>query len=78
MVSVLRPGQRIINIPGIGVQTSRRAVSVAAAADWWAAGGAPTPIAVYQPKGAADLRDKLRQPCHAGHVQRRAGDCAKF
>lgn len=50
----LRPGQRIVNIPGIGVQTSRRAVSVAAAA-WWLAGGAPTPIAVYQPKGAASL-----------------------
>lgn len=27
MVSVLRPGQRHINIPGIGVQTSRRAVA---------------------------------------------------
>lgn len=27
----------------------------AAAVPWWLAGGAPMPIAVYQPKGAADL-----------------------
>lgn len=33
----------------------RHAAAAAAAADWWTAGGAPTPIAVYQPKGAASL-----------------------
>jgi hypothetical protein len=42
MVSVLRPGKRILHIPGIGVSTSRRAVS---------AGGVPssllTDIAAY-------------------------------
>ena len=55
MTTILRPGQRILNIPGIGISASRRAVQSAAAADWWLAGGAPTPIAVYQPKGAASL-----------------------
>lgn len=35
----LRPGQRILNIPSIGVQASRRAVSAGAAADWWAVAG---------------------------------------
>ena len=54
MVSVLRPGQRILNIPGYGVQTSRRAVASGAAA-WWLAGGAPTPVAVWQPIRAASL-----------------------
>ena len=51
----LRAGQRHLSIPDFGVTTSRRAVQVAAAADWWTAGGAPTPLAAYQPKGAASL-----------------------
>lgn len=51
---VLRPGQRVVHLPGIGVSASRRAVSVAAAS-WWLAGGAPAPVAAYQPKGAASL-----------------------
>jgi hypothetical protein len=54
MTIILRPGQRILNIPGIGVSTSRRAVQAAASADWWAVAG-KTCIAAYQPKGAADL-----------------------
>jgi hypothetical protein len=29
----------------------------AASSDWWRAGGAPAPIAVWQPKGAASLAD---------------------
>lgn len=29
--------------------------AAAAAVPWWLAGGAPTPVAVYQPKGAASL-----------------------
>lgn len=33
--------------------TFDRHAAVVAAANWWQAGGAPTPIAVYQPKGAA-------------------------
>jgi len=33
MVSVIRPGQRVLQIPGFGVQTSRRAVSVGGAAN---------------------------------------------
>lgn len=53
-IMVLRPGQRVVNVPGIGVSVSRRAVASGAAA-WWLAGGAPTPVAVYQPKGAASL-----------------------
>ena len=35
--------------------TFDRRAAAAAAAPWWLAGGAPTPIAVYQPKGAASL-----------------------
>ena len=53
-IMVLRPGQRVVHVPGIGVSASRRAVSVAAAS-WWLAGGAPAPVAAYQPKGAASL-----------------------
>lgn len=53
-VMVLRPGQRVAHVPGIGVRASRRAVS-SGAVDWWLAGGAPTPVAVYQPIGAASL-----------------------
>lgn len=55
MVSVLRPGQRVLQIPGIGVQTSRRAVaSAAAAVDWsqwftnfWLFKGAASQAASY-------------------------------
>ena len=54
MTTILRPGQRILNIPGIGISASRRAVASAAAADWWAVAG-KTCVAAYQPKGAADL-----------------------
>lgn len=53
-IMVLRPGQRVVNVPGIGVSVSRRAV-VSGAVDWWLAGGAPAPVAAYQPKGAASL-----------------------
>lgn len=35
--------------------TFDRRAAAAAAASWWQAGGAPTPVAVYQPKGAASL-----------------------
>lgn len=45
---------------GVFVPPFRPAFGLAAAptppaGDWWTAGGAPTPIAVYQPKGAASL-----------------------
>ena len=53
-IMVLRGGRRVVNIPGGAVSVSRRAVS-SGATDWWLAGGAPTPVAVYQPKGAASL-----------------------
>lgn len=33
----------------------RHVVGAPPAANWWEAGGAPTPVAVYQPKGAASL-----------------------
>ena len=52
MVSVLRPGQRILNIPAIGVQTSRRAVAAGGSADWWAVAG-KTCAGAYLAKGAA-------------------------
>ena len=55
MVSVLRPGQRIVNIPGIGVQTSRRAVRVAASAAGGCA-GAQDVFAVYAAESAATWR----------------------
>lgn len=51
---VLRPGQRVVNVPGIGVSVSRRAVS-SGAGNWWEAGGATGAVAVYQPIGAASL-----------------------
>lgn len=38
----------------MGMGLGRSAVS-AAEVPWWLAGGAPTPVAVYQPKGAASL-----------------------
>lgn len=53
-IMVLRPGQRVVNVPGIGVSVSRRAVS-SGAGNWWEAGGASGAVAVYQPKGAASL-----------------------
>lgn len=52
MTTIIRPGQRIVNIPGIGLRVSRRAVS-SGAANWWSVAGKTT-IAAYQPKGAAD------------------------
>lgn len=55
MTTMLRPGQRILHIPGIGITTSRRAVSAGGAVNWWEAGGATGCIAAYQPKGAASL-----------------------
>ena len=48
MTTMLRPGQRMVHLPGIGVRTSRRAVS---AASGWAAWFDHFYIA----KGAADL-----------------------
>ena len=54
MTTMLRPGQRMVHLPGIGITTSRRAVS-AATANWWEAGGATGCVAAYQPKGAASL-----------------------
>lgn len=54
MTTILRPGQRILNIPGIGVSTSRRAVASAAGVDWsqwfdhvWIAKGAASLAASY-------------------------------
>lgn len=44
-IMVLRPGHRVVNIPGDAVSVSRRAVS--SGTPWWLAGGAPTPVAVY-------------------------------
>lgn len=54
-IMVLRPGQRVVQVPGAGVSVSRRAVSAPGSGNWWEAGSAPTPVAVYQPKGAASL-----------------------
>ena len=34
-IMVLRPGQRVAHVPGIGVRASRRAVSAGGAVDWW-------------------------------------------
>lgn len=55
-IMVLRPGQRVAHLPGIGVSVSRRAVSSGAAADWWDDNGAISGcVAAYQAKGAASL-----------------------
>lgn len=45
--------QRVVSIPP--VFSVRHRAPAAAALSWWLAGGAPVPIAVYQPKGAASL-----------------------
>ena len=46
--------QRITSIPAI-LSVRHRAPAAAAIIPWWLSGGAPTPVAVYQPKGAASL-----------------------
>ena len=51
-IMVLRPGQRVVNLPGVGVSVSRRAVSSAAAA-WWEAGGASGCVAAYDSVAAS-------------------------
>lgn len=53
---MLRPGQRVVMLPGDGMSVSRRAVSSGAVA-WWLEGGisAANAIAAYQPKNAASL-----------------------
>jgi len=52
---VLRPGQRVAMLPGDGLQVVSGRATLQQAGNWWDAGGAPTPIAVYQMKGAASL-----------------------
>jgi len=55
-IMVLRGGQRHVALPGVGVDVrSGRNTLHAGGGDWWLSGGAPTPVAVYQPKGAASL-----------------------
>ena len=39
----------------MGLGLGRSSVQAAAAVPWWLAGGAPAPVAAYQPKGAASL-----------------------
>lgn len=53
MTTILRPGTRVHMIPGIGVSTSRRVVSVAAAGGWWTTNGTPAPVAAWQGIGVA-------------------------
>ena len=53
-LATIRPGQRIVNIPGIGMRVSRRAVSAGSAANWWTVVG-KTVLAAYKAKGAASL-----------------------
>lgn len=54
MTVVLRPGQRIVNIPGIGITThsGRKTLHAAAPANWWEVVG-KTCAAAHQAKGAA-------------------------
>lgn len=49
---VIQPGRRVLTLDPF-VRISRRAVEVPAGGNWWEAGSAPTPRAVYQPKDAA-------------------------
>lgn len=57
-LTVLRPGQRVLQVPGLGVTVSRRAVSAAAEADWWEVAG-KTCVAAYQAKAAASYAASL-------------------
>lgn len=52
MVTVLRPGQKVYQIPGYGMTMRETGVAVAASAGWWEVSG-KTCLAAYQPKGAA-------------------------
>ena len=53
-MTMLRPGQRVLHIPGIGVTvTQGRATLHAGGGNWWEVSG-KTCLTAYQPKGAAD------------------------
>lgn len=54
-IMVLRAGQRHVALPGDCVEVRGGRNTLQGGGDWWLAGGAPTPVAVYQPKGAASL-----------------------
>ncbi len=72
----LRPGQRILSIPGFGVTTSRRAVQ-SAAADWWAVAG-KTCVAAYQPKSADDLAASYVNLANPGTYDAAPGTAPSF
>lgn len=59
-IMVLRPGQRVVNVPGIGVSVSRRAVS-SGAADWWTADGAPGCVAAYDSVAASKAASQVNR-----------------
>lgn len=52
----------------------RAAVAAAPPASWWEAGGAPTPVAVYQPKGAASLAASYSNLVNSGTYDAAPGD----
>ena len=43
-MTIIRPGQRVVHVPGLGVRVSRRTVS-SGAGNWWEAGGASGAVA---------------------------------
>lgn len=75
-VMVLRPGQRVVHVPGIGVSTSRRAVA-SGAADWWEVAG-KTCVAAYQPKGAASLAASYVNLANSGTYDAAPGTAPTF
>lgn len=56
-VQVLRPGQRILTIPGHGLTVTSGRATLTAGGDWWLSGGvaAANAVAVYKAIGAASL-----------------------
>lgn len=56
-VQLLRPGQRILTIPGHGLTVTQGRATLTAGGAWWLEGdvAAANAVAVYQPKGAASL-----------------------
>lgn len=62
----------------MGLGLGRSSVQAAAAAPWWLAGGAPTPVAVYQPKGAASLAASYVNLANPGTYDAAAGSAPSF
>jgi hypothetical protein len=80
-MTTLRPGQRLLTIPGHGLTvTQGRATLHAGAASWWLEGGvaAANAIVVYQPKGAASLAASYTNLANPGTYNAAPGKAPAF